>query len=272
METAAMDSRTFRGICDLIYEKSGIRITEKKEALVLNRMGKRMRALGMEKHRDYLEMVRRDDNVEELNNLLDVVSTNVTHFFRESKHFEFLGQTATQWMSSGRRKLRFWCAASSSGEEPYSIAFTLCEASAGFDCDIRILATDICRRVLEQGKAGVYPKKKVGDVPAKMRSTYFTARTQGGETEYEVRPEVKRMVRFARLNLSEPPFPMAGPFDMIFIRNVMIYFDNEMRSRVLREAYRLLAPGGFLIVGHAESLAGLLNSDFKKVHTSIYTR
>ncbi|MBD3393822.1 MAG: methyltransferase domain-containing protein, partial [Chitinivibrionales bacterium] len=242
-----MDTPTFLGFRRLIYDKSGINIGEKKEALVLNRVGKRMRALGIDSYKDYLKLVHCDESGVELSNLLDVVSTNVTHFYREPQHFDFLGTTMKQWVAHGRKKFRVWCAACSSGEEPYSIAITMADAARKRDCDIKILATDICRQMLEKGRTGVYSKQRVNDVPAKLRSSYFSSRRNGCERVYTVHETIKQMVRFARLNLSAPPFPMSGPFDVIFIRNVMIYFDNIVRKRLLDEAYRLLVPGGYLV-------------------------
>lgn len=271
-EQKTVDSKTFRAFRDLIYEESGINIGEKKEALILNRVGKRMRALEIADFREYYEFVKVDETGTELINLLDAVSTNVTSFYREPQHFAFIANAVRGWIAQGRRRFRAWCAACSTGEEPYSLAMTLLEAGKGHDCDIKILATDICTQVLRRGIEGVYAKDKVIDIPAKLRGTYFASRRRDNRREYAARPALTGVVRFARLNLSRPPFPMSGPFDLILIRNVMIYFDNHVRSRLLDQAHRLLRPGGYLVVGHAESLAGLLNNGFKRVETSIYVK
>jgi chemotaxis protein methyltransferase CheR len=267
-----MDKRTFSNFRKFIYEKSGINIGDKKEALILNRVGKRMRALCIDDHRRYLKFVQEDESGRELVSLLDVVSTNVTHFYRDSRHFGFLADAAGRLVERGQRRFRIWCAASSTGEEPYSIAITMREATKEAARDVKILATDISTLVLDKARAGIYSKEKVADVPAQLRMNYFTSRMNCKSVVYEVKPEIKRMVRFARLNLSHCPYPMSGPFDVIFIRNVMIYFDNAVRKRLLDEAYRLLKTGGYLVVGHAESLAGLLNSKFTKTETSVYTK
>ncbi|MBI5118470.1 protein-glutamate O-methyltransferase [Candidatus Poribacteria bacterium] len=266
-----MDKSTFNEFRKLVYERSGICLGEQKETLVCARVGKRMRLLGIQSYRAYLRHVMDDESGEEVVHLLNAISTNVTSFFREPAHFEFLSKAFSQWLAEGQKRFRFWSAACSTGEEPYSLAVTLMEALGGASIDIKILATDISTRALERCLEGVYHKDRLKDVPAVVRDRHFEYHRDSEGVFYSVKPSLKRMVVFKRLNLSTSPFPMHGPFDAIFCRNVMIYFDNRIRQELLAEMHRLLKPGGYLMVGHAESLAGIACS-FKGVKPSIYAK
>ncbi|MDR2727927.1 MAG: protein-glutamate O-methyltransferase CheR [Chitinispirillales bacterium] len=265
-----MDKRTFDVLRKLIYDKSGITLGEGKEALVSARIGKRLRALDLASPEDYLKYLNSgecDDN--EFVELLDVISTNVTSFFREPAHFDFMSNYIQKIVGEGQNKVRIWCAASSSGEEPYTLAMTFLENAEGFRGDCRILATDISTRILRQAKAGEYNEQKIQGVPPMLRSRYFSVLTEGSGKVYKAKPEIADMITFSRLNLSKPPFPMKGPFDLIFCRNVMIYFDNAVRQKLLEQFERLLTPGGYLMVGHSESLAGL-HTNLETVKPSVY--
>ncbi|MBI5095377.1 MAG: methyltransferase domain-containing protein [Candidatus Hydrogenedentes bacterium] len=266
-----MDRRVFDAFRSLVYERSGITLGENKEALVSARVGKRMRALGISEFKDYLSVVTEDTKGEEIVQLLDAISTNVTSFFRESAHFDFLRSLITGWKSQGQNRFRIWSAASSTGEEPYTIAMTLLDSGNRRNLDFKILATDISTRVLEHCVAGNYDQEKVAGIPRPMLDRYFDAIRHGDRTVYSAKNSLRNLLTFRRLNLSTPPFPMRGPLDCVFCRNVMIYFDNEVRTRLLNEVYRLLKPGGYLFVGHAESLTGIV-SDFQTVRPAIYTK
>jgi len=266
-----MEKKTFQRFREVVYEKSGINLTEGKEALVTARVGKRMRALGIPTHEAYLEYVLNEDTGKEFIHLIDAISTNVTSFFRESNHFDFLAKTMANWIEKGQTRFRVWSAASSTGEEPYTIAITMLETAGNRNLDMKILATDISTRVLEQCVRGQYTREKVEPVEPRLRDRYFDKIVVDGVQHYVVKDFVKQMVRFRRLNLSTPPFPMRGPLDVIFCRNVMIYFDNRVRKGILDEATRLLKPGGYLMVGHAESLTGMLTR-LKTVCPSTYVK
>lgn len=267
-----MDRRTFNQIKKIVYEKSGISLKEGKEALVTARIGKRMRALGITVHKDYMKYLLSNENGDEMFRLLDAISTNVTGFFREAKHFDFMKEIVGEWLKEGQRRFRFWSAACSSGEEPYSMAMVCAEVSQAYCTDVKILATDISTKVISKCIDAVYPEEKFKNVPKYLRCKYFgKEKDADGNTFFRAKEQVKKMIICRRLNLASPPFPMHGPLDMIFCRNVMIYFDNEVRIRLLWELYRLLKPGGYLMVGHAESLTGMV-SDFRVVQPSIYTR
>lgn len=267
-----LDRKTFERFREVVYARSGINLRDGKESLVAARVGKRMRSLGLNCYREYLNAVMEDESGDEVVQLLDAISTNVTSFFREPGHFDFLRERLTEWADAGQRRFRLWSAACSSGEEPYSIAMTMLEALAGYGgIDAKILATDISTKVLARCSAGEYHEDKVKGVPPPQLGRYFDRRRESGENVYVVRQELKRPIVFKRLNLSAPPFPMQGPMDVIFCRNVMIYFDNGVRRKLLAEHFRLLKPGGFLMVGHAESLTGMV-SEFKTVRPSIYVK
>jgi chemotaxis protein methyltransferase CheR len=270
-ERSAMDTDTFEAFRELVYAKSGIALRPGKEALVCARVGKRMRLLGIQDYRDYLAIVKRDESGEEIVHLLDCISTNVTSFYREAEHFDFLADAIGRWHAAGQKRFRIWSAAASSGEEPYTLAITLQETLPMREVDVRILATDISTRMLQRCQEAIYKEEKVKSVPEALRRKYFERTREGNETQYRVRPVLKNTLLFRRLNLSTPPFPMKGPMDVIFCRNVMIYFDNDVRKALLNEMYRLLKPGGYLMVGHAESLTGMM-SEFRSVKPSIYVR
>ena len=263
--------REFEEFRSLVYETSGISLGDGKESLVSSRIGKRMRILGMEDFQTYLDCLRDGSEGDEMVHMLDAISTNTTSFFRESEHFSFIRDTVTEWARKGRKRFRFWSAASSSGEEPYTLAMTLSECGFGADTDTRILATDISTRILASAREGVYAQNKMGGLPPELIRKYFQPVRGSLPASFAAQDRLKSMISFQRLNLSTPPFPMRGPMDLILVRNVMIYFDNEVRSRLLRECYRLLKPGGYLLVGHAESLTGLVK-EFKCIRPSIYLK
>lgn len=265
----SMKSRTFHRIRDIVYETSGISLGPRKEALVSARVGKRLRFLGMTDYEAYLTYL--EDNPDEVVGLLDAVSTNVTSFFREPHHFEFIAEEAVAWYADGQRRFRLWSAACSTGEEPYSLSMVLREALPSLDADIRILATDISTMALARTVEATYDERRVSPIPEDLRTLWFTSVRRGGERHWVAKPALRDSVVPRRVNLSRPPFPMKGPLDAVFCRNAMIYFDDAVRLRLLAEIHRLLRPGGLLVVGHAESLAGMIG-DFKYVQPSIYRK
>jgi chemotaxis protein methyltransferase CheR len=266
-----MSKRVFNRFREIVYEKAGISLSEKKHTLVCSRLRKRMRKLDMDDFDSYLERVESDESGTEIVELLDAISTNVTRFFRESEHFDFLSEAIDEWARQGQERFRFWSAACSTGEEPYCIAMTASEALGGGKTDCKVLATDISTRALKTALRAQYPPKKVKGVETDLLDRYFSKKRIDGEKLYQVKSWLRRCVIFRRANLAKPPFPMSGPFDAIFVRNVMIYFDNRVRKQLLEEVRRLLRPNGYLFVGHAESLVGHL-ADFTAVRPSIYVK
>ncbi len=268
---ASLDTETFQQFADLIYQEAGIHLAEHKQALVSARLGKRMRKLSINDYGEYYRYVQNDASRAELSQLLDAISTNVTFFYREADHFEILASLARQWEQSGQSRFRLWCAAASTGEEPYTMALTMAESLSDLR-DVKILATDISTSVLGIARKGEYEAKKLEKISRNLTSRYFSpVRGNGSGKVYRVKDHVKNMMTFSWLNLSAPPFPMRGPLDVIFCRNVMIYFDNAVRQRLLEEMHRLLKPGGYLMVGHAESLSGLTGG-FRSVRPSVYVK
>jgi chemotaxis protein methyltransferase CheR len=267
----SMDTKTFDRFRAIVYEKSGIAINPNKVALVIARVGKRMRELSIENPKDYLVKILDDESGEEIVHLLDSIATNVTSFFREKDHFDILGSLVREMMRDGQTRLRIWSAAASSGEEPYSIAMTVLDSMNGQKTDLKILATDISTLVLKKCERGVYIEKHVAAIPPKYRAAYLERVNGKDESAYRIKDAVRHHLTFTRLNLSQTPFPMNGPMDAIFCRNVMIYFDNTVRKRLLDECYRLLKTGGHLFVGHAETLTGIISA-FKPVAPSVYIK
>lgn len=242
-----------RGIVQLVYDASGINLQEGKRELVEARLQKRMRQLGLHSYRDYLALVDGDDTGEERQRLLDAVATNFTSFLREPAHFDFLRQRiATEAVARGR-DLSIWCAASSSGEEPVTIAVTLREAGCK---DFSILASDISHKALTVARRGVYPAASARAFPLQLLRRYF----ERGEGEQEglarVKADLRAHVTYQALNLIEEQ-RLGRTFDAIFCRNVMIYFDRQTQQRVVAMLERHLAPGGHLFISHSESLNGI---------------
>jgi chemotaxis protein methyltransferase CheR len=267
-----MNPAEFSAFRDLIYRACGIHLREGKEALVAARIAKRVRDLELDGPSAYLGYLRADRGGEEMVRFIDLISTNFTSFYREKDHFAVLHREAREWIQKKSRRVRVWCAAASTGEEPYTIAITLAEALDGHAIDYRILATDISTRVLAIAKAGFYSEQHLLPVPPAIRQKYFDKQVQdGAQASYAAGRKLRDRLVFARLNLATPPFPMRGPFDAILCRNVMIYFDQEVRDRLVAQFCRLLAPGGLLIVGHSETLSGM-RADLETLSPSVYRR
>lgn len=270
-----MDRATFEEFRTLVYQRSGINLTPAKAALVRARIGKRIRVLALPDECAYLRHVMDDVTGDEVVQLLDAISTNVTNFFREADHFELLETYIKERIREGQSRIRLWSAACSSGEEPYTIAVTALEAAGKTGSkfpDIKILATDISTRVLDHARRGVYSEEALQPVPRLLRARYFSSVKNGGERQYHVKDEVRRLVTFRRLNLSSTPFPLRGPIDVIFCRNVMIYFDQATCGRIVGESDRLLRPGGYLLIGHSESLMGIPLKNLEAAGPSVYRK
>ncbi len=259
----------FEKISRVVYRLCGINLRHGKEELVKARLTKRLRALKLGSFEEYMKYLERDRSGQELAIMIDTLTTNKTSFFRESQHFEYLRQRVLPGLTSDR--IRFWSAGCSSGEEPFSLAIVLREALPEVDQrDVRILATDISEDMLETARAAVYEEEKLGDVPAQLLQKYFTRVSHKPVRKYRVKDEVRGLVRLAKLNLIES-WPIRGPFDAIFCRNVMIYFDQPTRERLVQRFWELLRPGGHLFVGHSESLRASQHQ-FAYVQPAVYVR
>jgi chemotaxis protein methyltransferase CheR len=250
-----VDAETYQAFQRIAHERAGIFLRPGKSALVQARLARRLRELGLGSEREYLERLRADPGAE-LVRFLDAISTNFTQFFREPDHFDTLVQWVRVARRAGQRRFRVWCAGCSSGEEPYTAAMVLEPELEG--CDWRILATDLSTRVLARAAEAAYLDEEVAAIPAPLRARCLATRSgPGGATLHEVVPRLRERVVLRRLNLAEHPYPMHGPLDAVFCRNVMIYFDRPMRAGLVEEIERLLRPGAPLFVGHSETLAGL---------------
>jgi chemotaxis protein methyltransferase CheR len=254
----------------MLYDQSGIVLTDNKRALVESRVNQRLRVLGMSGFDEYLDFLANDKSGEELVHLIDVISTNVTKFFREPDHFELLDQKVSEWADKGLKRLRFWSAACSTGEEPYTMAMTLHPLMARYRLDMKILATDISTRVLAHAQAGIYSGDRLASVPDDLRVKYF-APQHGKADQHAVSERLKQMIMYRRLNFTVFPYPIKGVFDVIFCRNAMIYFDRDLRNRMVTEFARLLKPGGILMIGHAETLIGM-EKKYRTIKPSVYQR
>ncbi|MEZ5305507.1 MAG: protein-glutamate O-methyltransferase [Pyrinomonadaceae bacterium] len=264
---ASLNSEQFEIVRNMIYGVCGIRLSENKIQLVQSRLAKRLVALDLPDVEAYLRFLKSDRSGVELVHLVDVLTTNKTNFFRELAHFDFLENAVLPKLSN--RRARIWSAACSSGEEPYSVAMLLRDAIPRIDSwDVKILATDISTEILEKARAGKYTRDQLQGVSPERVRKYFKSQT--GSNEFLISDEIKKMVGFARLNLMGQ-FPMKGKFDVILCRNVMIYFDKETQSRLIDRLGDYLTDGGYLMVGHAESLAGG-NERFTYVQPAVYRR
>jgi chemotaxis protein methyltransferase CheR len=266
-----VDNSTFNQFRAIIEKESGIHLSDEKRTLLSNRVQKRLRALKLGSPEEYLKIIELDVSGEELVELIDVVSTNVTYFYREHDHFTQLGKIFDRYSDGGKSKIRVWCAASSSGEEAYTISMIAHEHLELGQVDFKILATDICTRVLRKAVRGRYIDKQVEKLPAELKGRYLIPIDEDGEREWQVTPELARPITFKKLNLAEFPYPLKGPIDLIFCRNVMIYFDAPVRSRATAEFFRLLAPGGKLFLSLSENLLGFSHG-FQSRGPAIYEK
>lgn len=242
----------YRRVQDLAYKKFGLALGPGKEEMVVSRLTSKIRQAGVASFSQYLDIVEKDEAGESLVALIDALTTNHTSFFRERQHFEYLTQEVLPHLPAGAETW-FWSAASSTGEEPYSLAMWLLE-HGGQNGRFRILATDISTRVLEAARRGVYPDSKLPDIPEEWRRKYLLRGEGKSAGFFRIRPEVRQIVEFARLNLVTPPLNLDRTFPVIFCRNVMIYFDAATQEQLIPELGRHLWPGGYLYVGHSESL------------------
>ncbi len=267
-----MDHSLFRRFCGIAYDQAGIALRDGKESLVSARVAKRMRALQLDSPDEYIQHLEQDGSGEELVHFLDAISTNYTGFYREPEHFPILQGELQRLLSRGQRKFRIWCAAAATGEEPYTLAFIALETCARPDVDVKILATDISTLALAQAAQGVYDRVRVEAIPRPIFFKYLDRRDQkdtDGEEQYQVKPRAKSLLLFRRLNLAAPPFPLRGPLDIVFCRNVMIYFDTRVRQALVEEIERLMRPGGLVFIGHSETLTSV-NTELKLVCPAVY--
>lgn len=241
----------FEAIRALIYKRAGISLSPVKIDMVYSRLARRLRARGMHRFSEYVAFLQGGGDEAEWEAFTNALTTNLTSFFREQHHFPVL---AEHLAARRGRPLSIWCCASSTGEEPYSIAMTVVEALGSFDVPVTVLASDLDTNVLAKAQAGVYPLERVERLSPERIKRFFMRGTGAQDGYVKVRPELARMVSFRQVNLLSSPVPVKGPFDAIFCRNVMIYFDKATQAAILRRFAPLMQPDGLLFVGHSESL------------------
>jgi chemotaxis protein methyltransferase CheR len=251
----------FQKFQKLIYAETGIWLSSSKNALLCGRLFRRLRALEITSLEIYYERVSHPDQYEERTRMIDAITTNETRFFREPRQFEFMvQQVLPRWRAQAEhgsrpKRVRIWSAGCSSGEEPYSFAMLLAKhlpAEQGWD--VRLLATDISNRVLEKAQRGIYPITKSAELPADLLHTFMLRGTADRQADMKVKIEIQQMIEFRRLNLNQESNLPEGPFDAIFCRNVLIYFDMASKRRVVANLTHNLMANGYLFVGHAENL------------------
>ncbi len=247
----------FRQIRTILHTRFGINLSEKKRALVMGRLRKIIVQKGLKTFSEFLELVENDETGAELQTLIDRMSTNHTFFFREQKHFDFFSATilpeiTEKLKAAGSNDLRIWCAAASTGEEPYSIMMTMMEFFKNTypQWNAGLLATDISSQVIAAAKTGVYNSERIELIPESFRKKYLR---YIGNDNWEFFPQVRNEILFRILNLVNP-FPFKKQFHVIFCRNVMIYFDSQTRNELVKKLYNATAPGGYLLTGHSESI------------------
>jgi len=272
--SAELTEAQFSKISALAKNLCGLNLHHGKKELVKARLARRLRKLGLRDFREYMAYLADDTTGGELTAMLNALTTNLTRFYREAKHFDYLRSTvlpAFRRANAGARRIRIWSAGCSSGEEAYSIAMCLCEETPDSErWDAKVLATDLATDMLAGAREGVYVPARLKELPPRLLAKYLVPVKTESERRYRVVDPVRRLVSFARLNLVDP-WPMKGPFHVIFCRNVMIYFDKPTQGELVDRFWEILSPGGTLFIGHSESLAGVRHG-FRYVQPTVYEK
>ncbi len=264
--------RDFKSVVTLVHEKAGIALSEHKQELVYSRLARRLRVLKMQKFSDYLNHVRSSEGADEIGNLINAITTNLTAFFREGHHFEHLRDKVVAPLADGsagaRKQLLVWSAGCSTGEEPFSIAMTIADAMPNWqNSNVRILATDLDTNAVATCRAARYRKDLVQPIHPGLKKQFLCP---AGPDEVTIDPKLRKMISFKQLNL-RGSWPMRKKYDVIFCRNVMIYFDDAFKTELLQGFYDRLKPGGHLYIGHSES-ASKFHDGFRLIGRTIYER
>jgi chemotaxis protein methyltransferase CheR len=260
-------TQDFQRIRKLIYDHAGINLSDAKQDMVYSRLGRRLRVKGITNFRDYLAILENND-VQEWEAFVNSLTTNLTSFFREPHHFPLLAEHLNRIRH--RKPIDIWCSAASTGEEPYTMAMTVVDAFGSFTPPVHILATDLDTNVLKKAQTGVYPLDRVEKLPPDILRRFFLKGTGKNEGFVQVRQELRDMITFRQLNLLDAKYPIHGPFEAIFCRNVMIYFDKPTQYKILQKFVPLMRNDGLLFAGHSESFqhaADLFQMRGKTVYT-----
>jgi len=275
--SAILTDKEFEMFKKLIYDECGITLSASKKNLVQSRLQKRLREKGYDSFFDYYHFVTKDPSREELVHMIDCISTNKTYFFRESKHFDFLVNRILPDLFKTKRNdpdktIRIWSAGCSTGEEAYTLAMLLyCQLENNKNIKAKILATDISTNVLSKAMTAVYGDEQMKDMPPAYTKRFFSPVHEGHMQLYKVKDVLKEMVTFRRLNLLELKPIFNNKFDVIFCRNVMIYFDYETRYELIKKYYNMLTPNGFFFLSHSETLSGK-DHNFKFIEPAVYQK
>jgi chemotaxis protein methyltransferase CheR len=276
VDDLVLSEAEFQQVSDLVYQHCGINLHEGKKELVRARLAKRLRILKIKSFSDYVNYAVNDPTGDEFTMLIDSVSTNLTGFFRENQHFEYLynvfyPRLIQRKKESGQLRIRAWSAGCSSGEEAYTIAITLLDTLPGQGhWDVKVLATDISTKVLAVAKAGHYDARRVDPLTPQQKQKYLVPVRRNGNKEYEMARSIRDLIVFGHLNLMGE-WPIRPPVDFIFCRNVMIYFDKPTQQTLVNRFWHLLDEGGVLFTGHSESLTGIEHK-FRYVQPTIYCK
>ncbi|MDD5229451.1 MAG: protein-glutamate O-methyltransferase CheR [Methylococcales bacterium] len=262
-----LQEREFAQFCDLIYRIAGITLSAAKKPLVTSRLAKRLAHYGLSSYGEYYKMITATDGKAELQMTVDLLTTNETHFFREPKHFDFLRQHILSARKPGKI-FRIWSAACSSGEEPYSIAMLLDDVLGVAPWEV--VASDLNTKVLEMARQGHYSMERMSEIPRPYLSKYCLKGVGSQEGTLLISRKLRERIQFKQHNLNEAP-PSLGEFDVIFLRNVMIYFDQNTKRQVVSRLLTLLRPGGYFLIGHSETLNGV-NEEVRLVQPSVYIK
>ena len=267
MNQLMITDNEFKKFQGMIYDIAGISMSPAKKSLVSGRLAKRIKLHELDSYEAYFNFLMSKDAAEERQMAVDLLTTNETYFFREPKHFDFMRDKVLPAHRAGR-PFRLWSAASSSGEEPYSLAMLMSDVLG--ESPWEIVASDLSTRVLERARSGIYQMERTEDIPEHYLKRFCLKGIGSQDGRFMVGRALRNRVQFRQVNLNES-LPKMGEFDVIFLRNVMIYFDMETKRQVVARMIPLLAPGGYLIVGHSESLNGVTDA-LKVVNPSIYRK
>lgn len=275
---ATLSDRAFQRFSAFIYDHTGIKMPPAKKTMLEARLQKRLKANSIHSFEEYSDFVfSQEGRLTELIHLIDVVTTNKTDFFREPGHFEYMVKTALPAIihargDDARDPVRIWSAGCSTGEEPYTLAMVLSEFAAGRpDFRAAITASDICTQVLQTAKAGIYPEERTDPIPLNLKKKYLLRSREKSKSLVRISPKLRSLVTFKRINFMDDDLGIAEKMDIIFCRNVVIYFDKPTQQTLMRKFHKQLRPGGYLFIGHSETLSGL-DVDFKAVASTVYRK
>jgi chemotaxis protein methyltransferase CheR len=269
-----LNHRDFRKLAEYIYNYSGIKMPDTKRTMLEGRLRKRLRATGHRSFGDYCNFLFRDNGLEsEAIYLIDVVTTNKTDFFREPNHFEYMEKHALPALAAdGHKRIRAWSSACSTGAEPYTMAMVMAEAvSAQVINDYTILATDLSTDVLRKAHSGIYPRDLLEPVPSTLMQKYVMQPNDKQRRDVRISPRLRSKIGFARLNLMDPTYQIGDAVQIIFCRNVLIYFDKKTQAHVLTQLCNRLVTGGYLFIGHSETITGI-NLPLRQVANTVFQK